>query len=142
MLFRSSTTGGLGSLIFAKGGYTGNGGKYEPAGIVHKGEYVMDADTVRKLGVDRLDALRGYANGGMVGSMPNITQLQGRHYGPPQDIHVYVDDDGGLRAYVQREGRRTEARVGTRTQATFEQYRKNDLRNDISDYSSNPRRRG
>lgn len=138
----TSTTGGLGSLIFAKGGYTGNGGKYEPAGIVHKGEYVMDADTVRKLGVDRLDALRGYANGGMVGSMPNITQLQGRHYGPPQDIHVYVDDDGGLRAYVQREGRRTEARVGTRTQATFEQYRKNDLRNDISDYSSNPRRRG
>lgn len=138
----TSTTGGLGSLIFAKGGYTGNGGKYEPAGIVHKGEYVMDADTVRKLGVDRLDALRGYVNGGMVGSMPNITQLQGRHYGPPQDIHVYVDDDGGLRAYVQREGRRTEARVGTRTQATFEQYRKNDLRNDISDYSSNPRRRG
>lgn len=138
----TSTTGGLGSLIFAKGGYTGNGGKYEPAGIVHKGEYVMDADTVRKLGVDRLDALRGYANGGMVGSMPNITQLQGRHYGPPQDIHVYVDDEGGLRAYVQREGRRTEARVGTRTQATFEQYRKNDLRNDISDYSSNPRRRG
>lgn len=138
----TSTTGGLGSLIFAKGGYTGNGGKYEPAGIVHKGEYVMDADTVRKLGVDRLDALRGYANGGMVGSMPNITQLQGRHYGPPQDIHVYVDDDGGLRAYVQSEGRRTEARVGTRTQATFEQYRKNDLRNDISDYSSNPRRRG
>jgi hypothetical protein len=116
--------------------------KYEPAGIVHKGEYVMDADTVRKLGVDRLDALRGYANGGLVSGMPNITQLQGRHYGPPQDIHVYVDDEGGLRAYVQREGRRTEARVGTRTQATFEQYRKNDLRNDISDYSSNPRRRG
>lgn len=138
----TSTTGGLGSLIFAKGGYTGNGGKYEPAGIVHKGEYVMDADTVRKLGVDRLDALRGYANGGLVSGMPNITQLQGRHYGPPQDIHVYVDDEGGLRAYVQREGRRTEARVGTRTQATFEQYRKNDLRNDISDYSSNPRRRG
>lgn len=138
----TSTTGGLGSLIFAKGGYTGPGGKYEPAGIVHKGEYVMDADTVRKLGVDRLDALRGYANGGLVSGMPNITQLQGRHYGPPQDIHVYVDDEGGLRAYVQREGRRTEARVGTRTQATFEQYRKNDLRNDISDYSSNPRRRG
>ena len=138
----STTTGGLGSLIFAKGGYTGSGGKYEPAGIVHKGEYVMDADTVRKLGVDRLDALRGYANGGLVSGMPNITQLQGRHYGPPQDIHVYVDDEGGLRAYVQREGRRTEARVGTRTQATFEQYRKNDLRNDISDYSSNPRRRG
>lgn len=26
---------------FAEGGYTGDGNKYEPAGIVHKGEYVM-----------------------------------------------------------------------------------------------------
>lgn len=138
----TSTTGGLGSLIFAKGGYTGNGGKYEPAGIVHKGEYVMDADTVRKLGVDRLDALRGYANGGLVSGMPNITQLQGRHYGPPQDIHVYVDDDGGLRAYVQSEGRRTEARIATTTKSTFDNYRRNELHNDISGHSKNPRRRG
>ena len=27
---------------FAEGGFTGNGGKYEPAGIVHKGEFVAD----------------------------------------------------------------------------------------------------
>jgi tape measure domain-containing protein len=135
----TSTTSGLGSLIFAKGGYTGPGGKYEPAGIVHKGEYVMDADTVRKLGVDRLDALRGYANGGLVSGMSRMPSLS---TAAAQEVHVYVDDEGGLRAYVQREGRRTEARVGTRTQATFEQYRKNDLRNDISEYSSNPRRRG
>ncbi|VFT61994.1 Prophage tail length tape measure [Klebsiella pneumoniae] len=27
---------------FASGGYTGPGGKYQPAGIVHKGEYVFD----------------------------------------------------------------------------------------------------
>jgi len=26
---------------FAEGGYTGSGGKYEPAGVVHKGEYVI-----------------------------------------------------------------------------------------------------
>lgn len=26
---------------FADGGYTGDGGKYDPAGVVHKGEYVM-----------------------------------------------------------------------------------------------------
>ncbi|MCP5743427.1 hypothetical protein NL353_26925, partial [Klebsiella pneumoniae] len=27
---------------FSSGGYTGPGGKYQPAGIVHKGEYVFD----------------------------------------------------------------------------------------------------
>lgn len=58
-------------LGFAEGGYTGNGGKYTPAGVVHKGEYVLDADTTRKIGVKNLDALRanlrGYANGGLVG---------------------------------------------------------------------------
>ena len=31
---------------FATGGYTGNGGKYEPAGTVHRGEYVLPAEAV------------------------------------------------------------------------------------------------
>jgi len=31
---------------YADGGYTGAGGKYEPAGIVHKGEYVLTQDEV------------------------------------------------------------------------------------------------
>ncbi len=53
---------------FARGGYTGVGGKFEPAGIVHRGEYVFDADTVRRIGVDRLESLRGYADGGYVGA--------------------------------------------------------------------------
>ncbi|TFV70487.1 phage tail tape measure protein [Bradyrhizobium frederickii] len=85
------STGGLGSLFglggsgvtgsvdvggysmptigFANGGYTGAGSKYQPAGIVHKGEYVMDAVTVRRVGVANLDSLRGYADGGLFGKM-------------------------------------------------------------------------
>ena len=42
---------------YASGGYTGDGGKYEPAGTVHKGEYVLPQDTVRKYGKERLEAL-------------------------------------------------------------------------------------
>ncbi|QIO34645.1 hypothetical protein [Bradyrhizobium sp. 1(2017)] len=57
------------TIGFASGGFTGRGGKYEPAGIVHKGEYVMDAVTVRRVGVANLDSLRGYADGGLVGNM-------------------------------------------------------------------------
>lgn len=36
---------------FAEGGYTGDGAKYDPAGIVHKGEFVVDKETTSKLGL-------------------------------------------------------------------------------------------
>lgn len=69
-------SGGIIPLGFATGGYTGAGGKYDPAGIVHRGEYVMDAETVRRAGgpsmFDSLRRnLRGYAGGGYVGSVPS-----------------------------------------------------------------------
>ena len=68
---------------FADGGYTGYGAKYAPAGIVHKGEYVFDADAVKKAGgPGALEALRsrlkGYANGGSVGvPLPTFPTLAG-----------------------------------------------------------------
>lgn len=37
---------------YSSGGYTGNGGKYEPAGIVHRGEYVVNSETTRDLGLN------------------------------------------------------------------------------------------
>lgn len=64
----------MGSLLkniggFAGGGYTGDGGKYEPAGIVHKGEFVMTKEATQRIGVGNLyRMMRGYANGGAVGS--------------------------------------------------------------------------
>ena len=39
---------------FAEGGYTGDGGKYSPAGTVHRGEYVIDKDTTAALGLQRV----------------------------------------------------------------------------------------
>jgi lambda family phage tail tape measure protein len=69
-----TTAGGAGALAFpvslSSGGYTGDGGKYEPAGIVHRGEYVLNAEATKKIGVAKLDVLNGYANGGYVGSQP------------------------------------------------------------------------
>ncbi|EJD6653618.1 phage tail length tape measure family protein [Raoultella ornithinolytica] len=43
---------------FASGGYTGPGGKYQPAGIVHKGEYIFDQASTNRIGVSQLEALR------------------------------------------------------------------------------------
>lgn len=53
---------------FGGGGYTGDGGKYQPKGIVHGGEFVFTKESTSRLGVSYLNRLmRGYANGGLVG---------------------------------------------------------------------------
>lgn len=63
--------------FFADGGYTGSGGKYEPAGIVHRGEYVIPKKDVNQAtGLPYADALgrltrgqpgrTGYSGGGHV----------------------------------------------------------------------------
>ncbi|MGE4372898.1 MAG: hypothetical protein AB7E29_08365 [Xanthobacter sp.] len=68
-------TGGAGGSIglYDQGGYTGDGGKHDPAGIVHRGEYVFDKAATARLGAGNLEALRrgkslpGFASGGAVG---------------------------------------------------------------------------
>lgn len=64
-----------GYVGFASGGYTGDGGKYTPAGVVHRGEYVITKEATSRLGIGFLNHLnygRGYATGGAVGSIPSI----------------------------------------------------------------------
>lgn len=59
------TTGG-----YSSGGYTGHGGKYEPAGIVHRGEVVLPQEVVKtdwSFLKARYGYLPGFADGGMVG---------------------------------------------------------------------------
>lgn len=56
---------------FAEGGYTGSGGKHQPAGIVHAGEFVLPKDVTERIGVGNLynlmeDSRTGYAEGGAV----------------------------------------------------------------------------
>ncbi|HCP81788.1 MAG TPA: hypothetical protein DIT67_09425 [Octadecabacter sp.] len=58
--------GFLGGLLgYASGGYTGAGGVNDVAGVVHKGEYVMDAASTRRIGVGNLEAMQsGKMQGG------------------------------------------------------------------------------
>lgn len=64
---------------FKVGGYTGNGGVNDIAGVVHGQEFVMDAQTTRRIGVSNLEALRNgslsLSNGASVngGQSSNIT---------------------------------------------------------------------
>jgi lambda family phage tail tape measure protein len=71
----SSAIAGAATGGFSEGGYTGPGGKYDPAGIVHKGEVVWSqADIARAGGVATVESLRkGYApngNAGLAGTAP------------------------------------------------------------------------
>lgn len=65
--------GGVRVPAYAEGGYTGDGGKYEPAGVAHKGEYIFTKEETAAIGVSTLRALaknanRGYSAGGYVGT--------------------------------------------------------------------------
>ena len=68
---------GFGSFFgFADGGYTGDGGKHDVAGVVHKGEWVVPQNVVQKPGMlnflNQLTYGSGYADGGLVGG--NVTR--------------------------------------------------------------------
>ena len=64
----------LPSAGFSSGGFTGNGGKYQPAGIVHAGEYVVPKWMVNKypelIGSLENKRKKGYATGGGVNFIP------------------------------------------------------------------------
>lgn len=65
--------GGFG--LFDSGGYTGAGGKYQPAGIVHKGEYVVPKNIVDRIGAGNIERLMGgFADGGLVGG-PRVPSM-------------------------------------------------------------------
>ncbi|CAB3889673.1 phage tail tape measure protein [Achromobacter piechaudii] len=65
---------GGGLMFLADGGYTGDGGKYEPAGIVHKGEYVLNAAATSRIGREALDAMNAGATLRLSGSDAGFTR--------------------------------------------------------------------
>lgn len=95
----SSAIAGAATGGFSEGGYTGPGGKYDPAGIVHKGEVVWSqADIARAGGVATVEALRkGYAPNGSAG-------LAGASSGPSGSGGVVVNlhEDASKAGQVQQ----------------------------------------
>ncbi|ACL57566.1 phage tail length tape measure family protein [Methylobacterium nodulans] len=95
-LFSQASPGGgdifssIGKLIgFAGGGYTGNGGVGQIAGVVHGKEFVFDAASTARIGPANLEAIRrgvrGYQGGGFVGAQPRSGFRVAAHTGaPPQ----------------------------------------------------------
>lgn len=84
---------------FAEGGYTGNGGKYDPAGVVHKGEYVFTQDDVRRIGLNNLEMMHRGAEGLTAGSGSSSGGSQASSQGNSVSIVNMVDPDM-LKAYL------------------------------------------
>ncbi|MEI3806835.1 hypothetical protein V6R85_20130 [Agrobacterium sp. CCNWLW32] len=110
----ASKYAGLSGGLFAEGGYTGDGGKYQPAGVVHKGEYVFDKAAVKAAGGPAaMEAMRrnlkGYANGGPVGisvpSVPSLRSMSAQSAGVVVNFNPVVDNRGASVEAVARQER-------------------------------------
>ena len=126
--FMSGFMGGAGSIpfgqMFATGGYTGDGGKYQPAGIVHRGEYVITKEATARLGRGYLDYLnygkRGFAGGGGV-AVPSVPMSYERSSANNAtsnqvSININIDQHGNTDSTVTAEnakalGQTIEAKV-------------------------------
>ena len=89
---------------FAAGGYTGDGGKFQPAGVVHRGEYVMSKEATARIGVDYLDSLHvsakhGFATGGVVDGVQSAAPSGGGG-GRQMVVNVLFDRDEERRAML------------------------------------------
>lgn len=86
---------------YADGGFTGHGGKYDPAGIVHRGEGVLTQEEIAALGGPagfyalRQSIKNGFADGGLVLDAPKLESPRmaatPKYLGSPQVAQANVN---------------------------------------------------
>lgn len=94
---------------WASGGYTGDGGKHDVAGVVHRGEWVVPQEVVKQPGMlsflSQLTYGKGYADGGLVGggSVPTPASSTAAPRAPislhvtvPISVHKSQSDSGNV----------------------------------------------
>ncbi|ENQ9726373.1 TPA: phage tail tape measure protein [Yersinia enterocolitica] len=78
---------------YDRGGYTGDGGKFEPKGVVHGGEFVFTKEATNRIGIDNLyQMMRGYADGGLVSNAVTATAPMLGMQGGGNNITVGIGD--------------------------------------------------
>jgi hypothetical protein len=123
----------IGSFFgFAGGGYTGDGGRLEPAGVVHKGEGVLSQreiraiggpsgfqslrESINRFGADLIGGLPGYAEGGFVGGMTaghfGVPSGAGLAMAAPRNESVNITQNFMLQAPQGSVSRATQQQVG------------------------------
>ncbi|MHA0988971.1 phage tail tape measure C-terminal domain-containing protein [Enterobacter ludwigii] len=116
---------------WADGGYTGDGGKHDVAGVVHRGEWVVPQSVVKKPGMlgflNQLTYGNGYAEGGLVGG--GVAKPSGDSYSQPPagqgSIHfsltipLQVIHQGGAN---QEPTSKSQEFLSSETKALFKQF--------------------
>lgn len=101
---------------FKEGGFTGIGERDELAGVVHRGEFVMPADTVNRYGVDAMESIRsgGVAAQASPGKAAVNTNVQIATFGGEADAKRWADSQEGevwflnmMNRHASRYSRRT-----------------------------------
>ncbi|MDR0117454.1 tape measure protein [Acinetobacter baumannii] len=128
---------------FADGGYTGNGLKHTPAGIVHKGEVVWSQEDIKRWGgVSVVESMRtsspnGYANGGYVSNNTseaiaarrearqfdaiNSNQTQSSSSNIPIKVYVTVNSDGSSKTDTQNDSKQLGQMIGNAVRTIIRQ---------------------
>ncbi|OTL12444.1 tape measure protein [Acinetobacter nosocomialis] len=128
---------------FADGGYTGNGLKHTPAGIVHKGEVVWSQEDIKRWGgVSVVESMRqskpsGYANGGYVSNNTseaiatrrearqfdaiNSNQAQSSSSQVPINVYVTVNPDGSSKTDTQNDSKQLGQMIGNAVRTIIRQ---------------------
>ncbi|WP_391485211.1 tape measure protein [Acinetobacter baumannii] len=128
---------------FADGGYTGNGLKHTPAGIVHKGEVVWSQEDIKRWGgVSVVESMRqskpsGYANGGYVSDNStdviatrreaqqfdaiNSNQTQSSSSDIPINVYVTVNADGSSKTDTQNDSKQLGQLIGNAVRTIIRQ---------------------
>ncbi|MFW1768253.1 hypothetical protein [Acinetobacter baumannii] len=91
---------------FATGGYTGNMGRADIAGVVHGQEYVLNAAATKRIGVDTLNALN---SGGSLGNVSGDGPTVNVYTLPGQTATATQNDDGSLDIRIQQVAEQTVA---------------------------------
>ncbi|MDC5618163.1 hypothetical protein OIN82_14165 [Acinetobacter baumannii] len=91
---------------FATGGYTGNIGTSDIAGVVHGQEYVLNAAATKRIGVDTLNALN---SGGSLGNVSGDGPTINVYTLPGQTATATQNDDGSLDIRIQQVAEQTVA---------------------------------
>ncbi|SSP32490.1 tape measure protein [Acinetobacter baumannii] len=128
---------------FSDGGYTGNGLKHTPAGIVHKGEVVWSQEDIKRWGgVGVVESMRtsspsGYANGGYVSDNStdviatrrearqfdaiNSNQTQSSSSQVPINVYVTVNPDGSSKTDTQNDSKQFGQMIGNAVRTIIRQ---------------------
>ncbi|RSO57530.1 hypothetical protein EA756_08530 [Acinetobacter lactucae] len=84
---------------FSTGGYTGNMGTSDIAGVVHGQEYVLNASATKRIGVDTLNALN---SGGSLGNGQGTGTVVNINHDPSLVVESRDDGMGNIDVYISK----------------------------------------